>query len=260
MSIKIYEAWRFKGRLEQLLPLLIEYAHKAQEKQYSVMNRELARQCCCVADGLIKHDGTIGNFTFERLREAARLPKGSDSFPFLFDPRWSVVCFPAGKHVLIIWYGPEWLRLGLQEHAKLSPYGYWNNSDREDGVSSDEWRNRAQTWERVLTGDALSGAPADLGFVYEPVFYWGRVGDRRELIEKQPSLSERADLILEERLLRRRPIKQAGKVDWTAVVGSIQSGRERIKEARELCKGPLYRRLLSIEAKLRPLTIEDLKL
>lgn len=31
----------------------------------------------------------------------------------------------------------------------VEPYGYWNNTDRADGVTDDEWRQRAQRWDRI---------------------------------------------------------------------------------------------------------------
>jgi len=46
--------------------------------------------------------------------------------------------------------------------SKSKKYGYWNNTDRPDEVSEEEWDQRSEDWDKAL-GDS---APAQVGFSY----------------------------------------------------------------------------------------------
>lgn len=44
-------------------------------------------------------------------------------------------------------------------------YGWWNNTDAEDGVSEKDWEERRLAWERVLL--SFNGIPAQNGLAFE---------------------------------------------------------------------------------------------
>jgi hypothetical protein len=42
------------------------------------------------------------------------------------------------------------LRMAFEAIECVEPYGYWDNSDKPDEVTADEWSERAASWKRVL--------------------------------------------------------------------------------------------------------------
>ncbi len=240
MSVKIYEAWRFKGGLNKLLPLLHEFHKAVIPEQKAVLGRNIAHQLARKIDAGQPHE----DFFYEALRSHMKTDDG--------DPvSWNVSCFPTGRSVLILFYGPRWIREAFEKHFAFEEFGYWNSSDKPEEVTDAQWAYRKKAWEKVLTGSELSGVPADLGYTYKPHFPWGAVFEKH-VLENQPSLEDRAaDLLLdlmfaEDPEAKKDPFRRVGQID------------NQIREAREGKDPLLWSRLQKIASSLQPLTSEDL--
>jgi hypothetical protein len=79
--------------------------------------------------------------------------------------------------------------LDILMRAKVAvSYGYWNNTDPEEGVSDEEWAQRKKAWKTVL--DKRSRANFQFNFDFEHIWpdpTWA------ELVPFIPSLEQRAE-------------------------------------------------------------------
>lgn len=257
MSIKIYEAWRYKGTLQTLLPKLTAFMKQALPIQMKTVDTQLARLLCLSRDG--KGEApieSVSTFIHDLIRAQMKAENSPGSFdgPLHQKMTWSAVCFPTGKHVLVLFYGPRELREPFVQALEIEPYGYWDSTDRPDEVTAREWRTRAKVWDKALIGDSLTGIPVDAGYLYAPAFPWGQVGLIRGLLDNQPPLEDRAASILLDEMFEAAPKK---KEDYFRIVGDldnlIQAARKDLEAHPEI-----YRRLKEIEGTVKPLTKEDL--
>lgn len=66
--------------------------------------------------------------------------------PF-YDLRFEIILFLRNP-LLAIFIGENKVMRGIfEKHADVEYYGYWNNSDSEEGVSDEEWDQRRKDWE-----------------------------------------------------------------------------------------------------------------
>ena len=71
----------------------------------------------------------------------------------------TLALFPYGGHTLLIPYGDcDMIRL-LCDFPELKDFSYWNNTDRPENVSEQEWNIRKSAWDQV-------NVPEKDGFLY----------------------------------------------------------------------------------------------
>ena len=82
----------------------------------------------------------------------------------LVDFEFQLSLMPYQGHVYGIIYTEqkEWSDIWMKRPGVVD-YSYWNNSDRPDEISDQEWDNRGKVWSAILDGHPL-GIPAMLGF------------------------------------------------------------------------------------------------
>lgn len=85
------------------------------------------------------------------------------------DTETSVVLLPIpGKVLVMVFTEQDDIRDILT--SGLTPYPYWNNSDRPEEIDEAAWEQRRQDWEAALSRDSLS-RPAACGIVLEYLPY-----------------------------------------------------------------------------------------
>jgi hypothetical protein len=52
----------------------------------------------------------------------------------------------------------------LTDHGIVAEYGYWDNTDPEEGISDDEWEQRKKAWGVLIEGAGKSPHEVALGF------------------------------------------------------------------------------------------------
>ena len=77
----------------------------------------------------------------------------------------------------------------------IAEYGYWNNTDRLEGLTQEEWDVRGDVWEEALPG---VGVPAMCGFTAQLVdaYYGYDIVRASEVLEVLPSLDERVKYLV----------------------------------------------------------------
>ena len=80
-----------------------------------------------------------------------------------FDVKISI--FPINKKLLALPYvSNERLKKELLSKPEIMEYGYWNNVDRPENISSAAWKRRKNNWDKALPG---LGIPSENGFLFE---------------------------------------------------------------------------------------------
>lgn len=78
----------------------------------------------------------------------------------------------------------NFLRTALLDLKGVYPYGYWNNTDPEEGISEEDWELREKDWNEALSG---SGVPADTSMTFTilpPYRILYSIRDYEELVER----------------------------------------------------------------------------
>lgn len=109
---------------------------------------------------------------------------------------------PGGKILAYPYYGRNEYVEALLTMPEVSSYGYWNNTDQEEGITDEQWNERRQEWDSLI--DPEDGTFAHLPlyelsdsrkpfeiFMYE-IFRGKKYSPMMErLIDAQPSPEER---------------------------------------------------------------------
>lgn len=101
---------------------------------------------------------------------------------------------PVNKNILIYPYY-EYSEYGEVLLKYFSKYGYWNNSDKPDNISSKDWNTRRKRWDKVIDGKMLCYNLINNTDNVLPKFFISK-DDKNEFVDKLlnsfSSLEERA--------------------------------------------------------------------
>lgn len=150
MSTKIYEAYRFKkGRLNEfmglidseLIPQIKDYAYEIYKgiKDEAIEKRREERNY---------DDDFSDEFIREELFDNLIRDACDSVERDLFDLTASFNFWIRGEYVYTIPYFESWL--GEIDYPDwVEDYAYWNNSDRPEYISNEEWNKRRELWEEI---------------------------------------------------------------------------------------------------------------
>lgn len=206
MSTKIYDGLRidtddifdFTNRLHSLIKQTF------QDLAQELVMEEITR----VFDGKASMDVAVFYEAEEKWKE--RQGKLSRHSVFEDPLRFSLVMgkTPGGKILAYPYYGKNEYFEALLTMPDVSPYGYWNNTDHEEGITDEQWNERRQEWDSIIEPEEgtfahlpmyeLSGSRKPFEpFVYE-MFRGKKNGPVMEkLVSTQPSPEERLRSIFE---------------------------------------------------------------
>jgi hypothetical protein len=196
MSTKIYNgtclpAMSMTALLKFLKSIQPEFKAKMQKRIDTMNIRVSTFEYDNRTLGLSTETDSISSFFDDYLRDLVK--KG------YFTPQSEIAIFPLKNKILTIFYGERDMEKIWSENKKVKPYGYWDNTDREEGISSKEWAQRKKDWDKVLLNDDLTGVPSLDGFGFNftnnDTFYylWWESAKEREqrLMKHLPSMEER---------------------------------------------------------------------
>lgn len=144
--------------------------------------------------------------------------------------------------------------LSIAAPRQMHKYGYWDNSDKPDCVSEEEWDKRAQDWDDVFI-PAMSGFSVQCTPVYLPMMQWDALFRKAQ----KPTYDERVNRHVFNLMLKLYE-KEGGEVerrasDWFRLIEGTKKwmtgdGAERRAECESSVRGILK------EITLESLTIE----
>lgn len=149
MSTKIYEAYEWHGTMPELMELFKELREKYVKA---------ATDSLCTFYTITTADSDEKVSIYKEVTDSIR--KG---YRDVQNIEASFAVYFLDERVLFQPFGLSDLKVKI-EHEKLKDYCYWNNVDEPEGMSEEEWDERAETWDRVFDG---SGIPTNIGLIYE---------------------------------------------------------------------------------------------
>lgn len=157
MSTKIYDAYEWKGGIEELMPVLIDYS-----KTYIDGLKAFLTDSPYVLH-LVKELGT--DFDLERkivmdLREATR---SMERNPLAFEAS-VVVLFHKGRIFVKKFGFGGWFKPVEFGHEKLVDFHYQNQVDEPEDVNHEDFEERGRIWEEILGERWTFG---DIGLSYD---------------------------------------------------------------------------------------------
>ena len=175
MSTKVYGAYKLKtGSIFKLMDVI-----KQVRKRYfdEVVVKEMLQY---YENGKWKSWSELVDFSRDEMRKGLNSPLNfvasvvvyffeEQIFFQVFDNRASkMICVELGDNI--------------------RDYSYWNNSDQDEEVSSEDWDERERVWDGILTG---AGVPSECGLSYD-FFNHNNTYSlyRKDILEKAREISD----------------------------------------------------------------------
>lgn len=179
MSTKIYDGMKTNvGTLPELFTCAQTLRRELYDAYRQVFGAEWAR---LVERGEETHGGGSVFGVLQKAQQRAATFKDVHDFSvsgvFLHAPSHNVTLF-------LLFAGQEEYWRVVRESPFLESYGYWDNTDREDGVTEEEWAERKAVWSEALAG--FYGSPAEQGLC----FTFGELNHARvawDVIDRYPA-------------------------------------------------------------------------
>lgn len=163
MSTKIYEAYRVKGEAfkiaETLREVFVPFIKKSIRKHIQMWQdmpedkfREMVKTM--LPDHVLPDKLTLLAYS-DVLNLVFKKQKNSP-YRNWDDLSVSLTLRKSGKYVYIIpYFGCFYDRQGVRfifenKIPRLEEYGYWNNTDKPDGVTNQEWGQRKRIWNKFI--------------------------------------------------------------------------------------------------------------
>ena len=159
MSTKIYTGYRLP---DMTLLTLLDWLKHVQERFRECRNRVFLERFPNVFEEDEQPDW------IDLLNRAMEVKRTSRRDP-LVDFSAELVLFPKPNMILCItfWDNKEYTQL-WDSLREVTFYGWWDNVDPDERCSEEEWQQRGDDWNSVLTGD---GVPSQCGFSFTLMDY-----------------------------------------------------------------------------------------
>jgi len=133
-------------------------------------------------------DAVPYGYALATMREHARKIRETNLRDPEFDFSCSVSVIPIRGMVLALLHADRnEYRAVFESIPGVAPYPYWNNTDRPNDISDEEWDKRKEDWNIALPG---AGVPNENGVLIECPFQF--IPKIEEAIQYLPSLTDRA--------------------------------------------------------------------
>ena len=233
MSTKIYDGMRMKDY--PTLDVLQDRMKSLRRKVHKAARELFVQAVANVASSDIDHMALGGkvfgiydkqtvmskaaNEVDERHRKVEKTSERDPLYDFHFEMALLPITVDETKYVdgtrrhrtrgevLMIPYTEQRSLLNILESQDWAePYGYWDNTDPEKGVSKKEWDRRERDWDAALPSPSI---PAQCGFtvtLHPPYPHWPGWPSAAEILDHMPTYRDRL-----KRLAFRKAWDEAGR-------------------------------------------------
>lgn len=158
-----------------------------------------------------------------------------------FELDCNFVLLPLRKKTLILIYNqkPEYLK-AFEAMPEVSPYWYWDNTDRDEEVSAAAWRRRKQDWDEALVH---RGIPSISGLTVEcfvDYMDFHMLDKAKNLISNVPDFNTRVSDVAYNAAFRKRSEEIGADSEkmsrhWVDIVKWLKTpeGKKAIKDEAE---------------------------
>jgi len=156
MSTKIYNAWEWNDTFDELIRLFNSIRHN----EYIQDCLNLVRKIDVSERDRYSHERRIYKYLLEA--------KNNDQKDF-FDVDLSAIVIQHENKIVVCFFGLNEFTFPMMYakiNSKFKYFGWWDNSDLEEGVSEEEWEYRGKWYESVFE-KYQSEIFSELGLTYE---------------------------------------------------------------------------------------------
>lgn len=267
MSTKLYNGYRLERvrTLAQLDHVIRPFREKARALLDQEYLKVVAQRVTEIVDILAVHPERRGEllkdnrhpltFAWREVDERRRKIEKTGMRDPVCDFECEICILVSGHFTLALLYTErEAVRKLWEKQPKVKPYPYWNNTDRPEDVSTQEWSRRRAVWDRALPG---VGVPATNGYTTSVVGKYGNPSPMTStILPLIPDLASRVAFRAQEEAVERRLNGRSGRPDQMYRMAS-----EATHWLREDAEGIAFLKTVTdeVRAKLKPeLTKEDL--
>ena len=186
MSTKIYNGYRSKLSMQKLLPELKKFVIQEKVATKARYVRSLLYESIRVFDLLptLNFQATLVD-TFIKHKEEIK-DISDHEYHHLTHSVSSLILIPRDNDVLILLFCSDLkIKKVFSELLFIDDYSYWNNTDRPDDISEQDWNNRGKDWEVALGGDGY-GKPIDNGYSFNIISKGIPIGSWRQIVKDYP--------------------------------------------------------------------------
>jgi hypothetical protein len=158
MSTKIYDGYRFpRNRLDEFILLFNRICHRSVRrllKKYRISDKtvqEARKQLQLAGKSKIDQYTDDDVCLVWQLVQWMRASKNGSNDMFHMDCSFNL--WLDGKWAYMIPFVANGMRMGRLLPNWCESYGYWDNTDPQEGVSEKEWEARGENWARIATDD-----------------------------------------------------------------------------------------------------------
>lgn len=162
MSTKIYNGYLFPI-LEDTI--LLERLWESQKLLAKKRNELIRNQTNCLTYLQARWD--IQTELSDNSKKGYRFPLWDFSFEVTYFP---VVIEDKRLNLGLMYCEHQEMKDVLAEHLEATYYGYWNNTDRPDELTEEEWKLREKHWDYVLPYSCPVSAERGLSMTLVPTF------------------------------------------------------------------------------------------
>jgi len=153
MSVKIFHGVKFKNK--DIRSLLDDFIREKQNYVQTV-HQYFVNMILKIEDLKSKFE------SFDRgMRTIHNL---KDMTLYYFEASFVIFPFEDKFYGIPFFYGDRFPKM---KYLKYDEFGYWDNTDKPDDISDDEWQERYRVWSAVLIGEGKDGIPANNGFTFQ---------------------------------------------------------------------------------------------
>lgn len=217
MSTKIYDGFIVNGDVfdfvDDILPSLFEESRR-------IGNVNVANKSVHAADTeLVRAPEDEDSYALLRVvmserdksKEEGELPPSAIRLSFARDDFGRIVGIPQYHNLSLLNI--------VRNHPMTGDWSYWNNSDRPDDVSDEEWESRRASWDYALRHDPLGTLSRNM-FMREfddGDFVLCALGDNSDLWDHLPELAptrtDRARILLSSAILTSSSVVNRGETE-----------------------------------------------
>jgi len=221
MSTKIYTGFKFTNDLFEIHNEIMKFRHELKIKVDEKITDYFAKECSVLLDSIsvgarkLKKRDTIYGIIWKDFSEKEREIEQGKRNPAV-DFSFGISIIPTkDRKILGIVYTEQQEFLNMwTAKSFVEDYSYWNNTDKPDNISEEEWKERSETWNNIL--EDFLGVPSMLGFTADCVQKYGMTPIIENVISKFPSFEERSSRIAEDVLFEE--ICRKDKIDASNAV------------------------------------------
>lgn len=210
MSTKIYNGYKLKNMSLLKLQGFTMRVREAMEKVGDVLYyNTLAAMCANLLDqqvllpedkfkAFLKSNGVELKYfkfplliAFELIRDWQQKVEHTQERDPEVDFNCELVIYPIGGKLLMQLFAErKEYREALEAFPEVTPYPYWNNTDRPDDISERQWDKRCEDWNKAL---GETGIPSLQGFGVKCVLNRFLPDNMEKVLENMPSYERRVN-------------------------------------------------------------------